>query len=184
LHQRLGTTTIYVTHDQIEALTLATKIVVLKDGIVQQAGTPDDVYNRPTNTFVAGFMGSPSMNLIPGSVASDSTIRIERSSSDVVVLQSNDSVLQANTAVTVGIRPEDITNPAEGMPNSVQIVTCEIKAVEPTGSDKFVIFELGGEDVLARMRADTVVAVGDTLDVAVDMSKASYFSPETGERLV
>ena len=70
------------------------------------------------------------------------------------------------------------------MSDAVQIINCHIKAVKPTGSDMFVVFELGGEDVLARLRADTVVAVGDTLDVAVDMSKASYFSPETGERLV
>jgi len=144
LHETLNSSIIYVTHDQIEALTLATKIVVLKDGIVQQAGTPDDVYNRPTNIFVAGFMGSPSMNLIPGSIADDGAIQVERSSGDTVVFRSEDSVLQANTAVTVGIRPEDITNPAEGMPDSGQIITCEIKAVERTGSDKFVIFELGG----------------------------------------
>jgi multiple sugar transport system ATP-binding protein len=184
LHETLNSSIIYVTHDQIEALTLATKIVVLKDGIVQQAGTPDDVYNRPTNIFVAGFMGSPSMNLIPATVGEGGEIRIERSSGDAVVLQSKDSVLKGDMAVTVGIRPEDITNPIEVISDSVQVLTCEIKAVEPTGSDKFVVFELGGEDVLARMRADTVVAVGDTLDVAVDMSKASYFSPETGERLV
>ena len=184
LHQSLNSSIIYVTHDQIEALTLATKIVVLKDGIVQQAGTPDDVYNRPENTFVAGFMGSPSMNLIPATVGEGGAIRIERSESDAVVLKSSDSVLQSDAAVIVGIRPEDITNPAEGMPDTIQIISCYIKAVEPTGSDMFVIFELGGGDVLARMRADTVVAAGDMLDVAVDMSKASYFSPETGERLV
>ncbi len=129
-------------------------------------------------------MGSPSMNLIPGNVGEGGEIRIERSEGDTVVLLSKDSVLRGNTAVTVGIRPEDITNPAEGNSGDVQIISCYIKAVEPTGSDTFVIFELGGEDVLARMRADTVVAVGDMLDVAVDMSKASYFSPETGDRLV
>ena len=184
LHQTLNSSIVYVTHDQIEALTLATKIVVLKDGIVQQGGTPDEVYNRPANTFVAGFMGSPSMNLIPANVSAGGKIRIERSNADAVVLHSSDDVLHAKAPVIIGVRPEDITNPAEGMPDSVQIVSCEIKAIEPTGSDMFVIFELGGKDVLARMRADTVVKTGDTLDVAVDMSKASFFSPETGERLV
>ena len=184
LHKTLNSSIIYVTHDQIEALTLATKIVVLKDGIVQQAGTPDDVYNRPANTFVAGFMGAPSMNLIPANVAEGGGVRVERNDGDAIVLKSSDSVIKSEGSVIVGIRPEDITNPSEGMPDSVQVISCKINAVEPTGSDMFVIFELGGEDVLARMRADTAVEVGDTLDVAIDMSKASFFSPETGERLV
>lgn len=173
-----------MTHDQIEALTLATKIVVLKDGIVQQAGTPSEVYNQPANTFVAGSMGSPSMNLVPASVVDGEGIRIDRSSGEPITLKTKGGVLSANTSVIVGIRPEDITNPVEGMSDDVQVVNCQIKAVEPTGSDLFVIFELGGTDVLARMRADTVVAAGETLDVAIDMSKASYFSQETGERLV
>lgn len=184
LHETLNASIVYVTHDQIEALTMATKIVVLKDGIVQQAGTPSEVYNQPANTFVAGFMGSPSMNLLPAKIVGDGTISVERKLGETVVLQSRQGISGDGTEVVLGLRPEDITNPTDGMPASNDVISCHVKAIEPTGSDLFVIFELGGVDVLARMRADTDIKIGENLDVAIDMSKASYFSTETGERLV
>ncbi len=183
LHQTLNASIIYVTHDQIEALTLATKIVVLKDGLIQQAGTPSEIYNKPANIFVAGFMGSPSMNLFEASVSADGEFIVAREGADDLVLHAENGRAGGAKTVTIGLRPEDMTNVREGDINGVQVVSCPITAIEPTGSDMFVIFDLAGENILARMRADTKVSVGDSLDIGFDMSKASYFSVETGERL-
>ena len=187
LHEALGSSIVYVTHDQIEALTLATKIVVLKDGIVQQTGTPAEIYDSPENLFVAEFMGAPSMNLIPATIAADGTCTITRSDGAPLTLETSGAGLGPrpgkDTSIIFGIRPEDMTNATAGNPANSQIVRCEIKAIEPTGSDLFIVFELGGVDVMARMRANTKVSVGDVQDVAFDMTRASYFSTEHGERL-
>lgn len=182
LHQTLNSSIIYVTHDQIEALTLATKIVVLKDGIVQQTGSPAEIYNEPANVFVAGFMGSPSMNLIPTQVNEDGGYTIARDGADDLVLRAKNGVA-SNEPMYLGIRPEDITNVSVNMNDDLQIVNCKVKGIEPTGSDLFVIFELAGKDVLGRLRADTQVKIGESIDIAFDMSKASYFSVASGKRL-
>ena len=182
LHQTLNSSIVYVTHDQIEALTLATKIVVMNDGVVQQTGTPAEIYNKPANLFGAGFMGSPSMNLIPASVTQDGKCRIGRSD-DALELPMNLERGDQDGAIVLGIRPEDMTNVTDSMPASTEVISCNVKAVEATGSDLFVIFELGGQEVLARMRADTNVAAGDSIEIAFDMPKASYFAESTGLRL-
>ena len=183
LHQTLNASIVYVTHDQIEALTLATKIVVLKDGLIQQAGTPAEIYGKPANIFVAGFMGSPSMNLFEATVSGEGEYSVTRAGADDLVLRAKDGKSNGEKTVTIGLRPEDMTNVRAGETNGVQVVPCQITAIEPTGSDMFVIFDLAGEGVLARMRADTNVSVGDSLDIGFDMSKASYFASKTGERL-
>lgn len=186
VHQTLGSSIVYVTHDQIEALTMATKIVVLNDGIIQQVGTPAEIYNQPTNLFVADFMGSPAMNLIPATLtARDSgiSVRIERANGEPIELHDNRRLpsLRAGDEMEVifGLRPEDITEATQ----NAQTSKCLIKAVEPTGSDLYAVTTLGGKDVIARMRADAGTQANEVAELAFDTSKASYFSPVSGHRL-
>lgn len=183
LHQTIGASIVYVTHDQIEALTLATKIVVLKDGIVQQTGTPWEIYNTPDNLFVAGFMGSPSMNLIPGLLKSDGTCQIEIAGGKQVFLPVSSGFSGSDVPVIMGLRPEDMTNALFASSADAVNVTCLVSAIEPSGSDLFVVTELGGKEAMARMRADTKVSVGDKIEIGFDMSKVSFFSPDSGKRI-
>ena len=185
LHQDLGASMVYVTHDQIEAMTLATKIVVMKGGIIQQIGSPSEIYNRPANTFVADFMGSPAMNLIPARTAANGNgTRIEilrRDGSPVVLTDSRHTNLPAD--VIVGLRPEDIAEASHRSGEGVQTADCLIDVVEPAGADTFVVAHLGGKEVTARFHAETAAEAGKPMEFAFDLGKVSYFSPETGERL-
>lgn len=185
LHQSLGATMVYVTHDQIEAMTLATKIVVLKGGIVQQIGTPAEIYNRPANLFVADFMGSPAMNLIPAKVTQNGNgakIEITRSNDAPIILHDKKaSGLPQN--VILGLRPEDIAEAGFRAGEGVQEASCQVDMVEPAGADTYVVSELGGKQVTARLHAETSAAPGEKLTFAIDLNKVSYFAPDTGERL-
>ena len=185
LHHDLGATMVYVTHDQIEAMTLATKIVVLKDGVVQQIGSPAEIYRRPANLFVADFMGSPAMNLIPARTApegSGTRIRIERAGkAPVVLIDTRNGDLPED--VILGLRPEDIAEEGFRAGDDVQEVECLIDMVEPAGADTFVVCSLGGQQVTARLHSETTARPGSTLDLAFDLGKVSYFAPDTGERL-
>ena len=185
LHHNLGATMIYVTHDQIEAMTLASLIVVLKDGEVQQIGTPSQIYNHPANVFVADFMGSPAMNLIPARAARNGAgMRIEIDRPDgapVVMVDARGPDLPGE--VIVGLRPEDIAEAGFRAGEEVQEAECLIDLVEPAGADTYVVATLGGRQVTARLHAETTARPGATLRLAFDLSKVSYFSPESGERL-
>jgi multiple sugar transport system ATP-binding protein len=148
LHQSTGTTIVYVTHDQIEAMTLATKIAVLRDGLLQQVGTPNEVYNRPSNLFVAEFMGSPSMNLLTSRVGSRDgvpVLELTRENETPIHLRVPTSVtatvLEPGREVIVGIRPEAITDPDGADRNSPMVETVEarVDVVEPAGSDTYVV---------------------------------------------
>jgi len=185
LHNNLNASIVYVTHDQIEAMTLATQIVVMKDGIVQQIGSPSEIYNTPANMFVADFMGSPSMNLIPAQIEpSDSgmQVHLERGSGERLTLRDTGTLQELGSAreVLIGLRPENITNPNG---DAAQIAHCHVDVVEPAGSDTFISTKLGGKSITARMRADTKVTAGEGIDLAFDLSKASYFDPASGARL-
>ncbi|WP_037313762.1 ABC transporter ATP-binding protein [Ruegeria halocynthiae] len=185
LHQTLDASIVYVTHDQIEAMTLATKIVVLKGGIVQQIGSPAEIYNNPANLFVADFMGSPAMNLIPAQASnsgSGTQISIARETGETLVL--NDARgLSLPQDVILGLRPEDIAEAGFRAGAGVQEAACMIDMVEPAGADTYVVSELGGKQVTARLHAETSAQAGQMLNLAFDMSKVSYFAKETGERL-
>lgn len=185
LHQNLGATMVYVTHDQIEAMTLATKIVVMKGGVVQQIGTPAEIYNQPANLFVADFMGSPAMNLIPARTrnADGATqIEIARSEGAPILLEAPvGRDLPAD--VILGLRPEDIAEAGFRSGGAVQAAPCRIDLVEPAGADTYVVSELGGKQVTARLHAETSAQPGAMLDLAFDLSKVSFFAPESGERL-
>ncbi|KAF1048382.1 ABC transporter ATP-binding protein [Xylophilus sp.] len=177
LHQRLGTTTVYVTHDQVEAMTLADRIVVLKDGRVEQAGTPLDLYDRPANAFVAGFIGSPAMNFVPGRLSLDGA---------PVVLTEDGLRLPLvappragdGTRVLYGVRPEHFTldDGADGLPAQVAVV-------EPTGSETQVALRLGGQDILAAFRERLAPRPGDVLRLRPVAAHAHVFDAASGARL-
>ncbi|WP_298901549.1 TOBE domain-containing protein, partial [uncultured Devosia sp.] len=167
LHQRLKTTTIYVTHDQVEAMTMADKIVVMRDGIIEQMGTPLDLYDRPLNTFVAGFIGSPSMNFINGAAA-DGGFK----TTDGIQLPAVN--VPANAAV-YGIRPEHLHLD----PNGIEI---EVVVLEPTGSETQVIGRLGTQSINGIFRERITAQPGSKIKVAPDLSVVHLFDKD-GKRV-
>jgi len=190
LHDNLKTTIVYVTHDQIEALTLSTRIAVMYQGHVQQLGTPKEIYDKPANVYVATFMGSPAMNVIPARVAMKDGVphaRVSNSAGAEQFLKFSQDNLAAwdGKEILLGIRPEAITDPDGADRNSHNIASIRntIGITEPAGADTFVRMELGGKDIVARMRADVNVGTGDTFEFAVNMEKAVAFDPATEERI-
>ncbi len=192
LHATTGTTVVYVTHDQIEAMTLATKIAVLKDGEVQQVGTPAEIYNKPDNLFVADFMGSPAMNLIKTRVVEENgrrVLKLARNGSLDVTLAPPITISQAplptGRDLILGIRPEAITDKdgADRNSRAIEFIDSFVDVVEPAGSDTFVVTQLGGKTITARMRSDAIITAGQTVPFAFNLDKAVMFDPETGRRL-
>ena len=193
LHQQTGTTIVYVTHDQIEAMTLATKIAVLKDGELQQVGTPYEIYNSPANLFVADFMGSPAMNLLDGRVTGADAARrivIERHDDTPPIIlpipaSAEATKLYDGAKVIFGIRPEAV-NDKESVDRdakSVATFDAKVEIVEPAGSDTYVVTQAAGKELTARMRADTHVRVGENHTFAFNLDKAVLFDPQTTRRI-
>ncbi|HLW91113.1 MAG TPA: ABC transporter ATP-binding protein [Roseiarcus sp.] len=192
LHHQTGTTIVYVTHDQIEAMTLATRIAVLKDGELQQVGSPYEVYNSPANLFVADFMGSPAMNLIEAKVSRSNGVAslvLERSDAERIVLPAPKSAdatkLRDGGMVILGIRPEAVSDPESADRNSKNIATfaSQVDLVEPAGSDTFVVTTIAGKEVTARMRADADVRPGQSVAFAFNLDKAVLFDPASTQRI-
>ncbi len=179
LHDRLHASIVYVTHDQIEAMTLGTRIVVLNRGVIQQIGTPAEIYARPANMFVADFMGSPPMNLIPATVGEAGRNLVI--GGQVLKLAASPQGLAAHAGKTVmaGIRPEMFSTTSD----IDHTLTVEAGLVEHAGSDTFVGFDLGGKTVTARLGGKAQVATGDTITLGVDTGSMSYFDPETELRI-
>ena len=193
LHQRMKTTIVYVTHDQIEAMTLATRIAVLRDGVLQQFGAPDEIYNNPSNMFVADFMGSPSMNLLTARVEKTGdalSVTLAKGDGDVLTLPvlAEKAALGAHAGreVVFGIRPEALTDPdgADRNARSVFEGDCLIEVVEPAGSDTFAVTKLGGKEVVARLRADARIQAGQISRLAFNLDKVVFFDPATQTRIV
>jgi multiple sugar transport system ATP-binding protein len=168
LHETTQASIVYVTHDQIEAMTLATKIVVLKDGQVMQVGTPEDIYERPANTFVADFMGSPPMNLIPCTAG----VGVTLPSGQVVSIAA-----PVQGAVTLGLRPEHLAMKADGL------IEAEVRLVENAGSEAFVTLALGETKIVVRHPGRAHCKPGDQVRLAADPAHFVWFDPETGLRL-
>ena len=192
LHQSMKTTIVYVTHDQIEAMTLATKIAVLRDGLLQQFGTPHEIYNNPANLFVADFMGSPAMNLIPAKIEANGAgcaVVLARDGNPPLHLKAgaNDAALRAHAGqeVIFGLRPEAITDEsgADRISAGVVKADCHIEVVEPAGADTYVVTRLGGREVIGRMRSDMQVAPHTTVPFAFNMDKAVFFDPKSERRI-
>ncbi|MGY5809100.1 ABC transporter ATP-binding protein [Rhizobium sp. LEGMi198b] len=185
LHQRMGRTTVYVTHDQIEAMTLATRIAILDKGVIQQFGTPNEVYNKPANLFVATFIGNPNINLLP---AVSRGGRIALQGSDVILNAPDEfaaSVRADGKKVTVGIRPEHISLVSGNAPaaSAHEIdLDADITLIEPTGSDDVVIFQHGGIEQSALLRAGTITRPGPAR-LRIDTSRLNLFDKESGSRL-
>ncbi|MEQ5870881.1 sn-glycerol-3-phosphate ABC transporter ATP-binding protein UgpC [Sagittula sp. NFXS13] len=189
LHQKLGTTIVYVTHDQIEALTLSTRIAVMFGGNVQQLGTPQEIYDNPANMFVAGFMGSPAMNLLPArlervSGAMCAVLKVGDGSTITVPFPRAEDLTEG-TDIVLGIRPEAMTDPegADRDSNALTETELPIDVVEPAGSDTYVTVALGGKDAIGRFRAHNPAKAGQPARFTFDMAKAVAFDPKTETRL-
>jgi multiple sugar transport system ATP-binding protein len=185
LHRRLGATIVYVTHDQVEAMTLATRIAVMNGGAIEQIGAPQEIYDRPASAFVAGFTGAPPMNLLTGQVvgiAGGFGFRPDGTDDDIALAGLGLYSLRAGQRVLFGIRPEDIGPSAANGANRSCVITLAKLLVEPTGADSHVIFRLGHAKITARFKPGDV-PIGECLPVAFDLSRASLFDAETGGRL-
>ena len=181
-----------LTHDQIEAMTLSTRIAVMNDGHVQQLGTPQEVYDNPANLFVAGFMGSPSMNLMRARIRAESEslfaeIRDSANAPQLLEFSRSSDKLRkhAGKDVILGLRPEAITDPdgADRKSSAIRPFRNIVTVIEPAGSDTFVAFAVSGRNCIARMRADIDLRPDEPFDFAVNMEKALVFDPASGERL-
>ncbi|HZG86953.1 sn-glycerol-3-phosphate ABC transporter ATP-binding protein UgpC [Paenibacillus sp.] len=186
LHKRLETTVVYVTHDQTEAMTMGSRIVVMKDGFIQQAATPEEVYNYPVNMFVAGFIGSPAMNFISGRTSEEGgQVRFKANGVDIVFPEGRAKVLRekgyVGKEVVFGIRPEDIHQEPiflEASPNS--IVNANVEVAENLGHEMFLYLAgIGTESIIARVDGRAGVKEGANLRLAFDMNKAHVFDKET-----
>src|SRR3954465_15223344 len=175
LHQRLKTTTVYVTHDQIEAMTMADKIVVMHDGIVEQIGTPLELYDRPDNQFVAGFIGSPAMNFLKGTVKSNGSASFEGPNGVKLPLGAVPANSEGRPAV-YGIRPEHFGIADDG-------AEAEGQVVEPTGSELQIAAKLGGDDIIAVFRERHDFKPGDKIRLKPDPRLAHLFDEPSGKRL-
>ncbi|MCD6681740.1 MAG: sn-glycerol-3-phosphate ABC transporter ATP-binding protein UgpC [Burkholderiaceae bacterium] len=174
LHQRLKTTSIYVTHDQIEAMTMADRIVVMHDGVVEQAGTPLEIYDRPANVFVATFIGSPSMNLLAGRIGADRGT-VELAGGARMALAQPASA-RPGTEIRVGVRPEHLALNGEGL-------ACEIAVVEPTGADMQVIARCAAGELVASFRERHPFRPGDRINLAASPHALHVFDAASGARL-
>jgi len=175
LHQRLKTTTVYVTHDQIEAMTMADRIVVMHDGLIEQIGAPLELYDRPQNLFVAGFIGSPAMNFLRGTIRANGRLLFEAGDGLRLPLAAVPSGSDGRKAV-YGVRPEDFVVAEDGSLAQVQVI-------EPTGSELQVVAKLGGADIIAVFRERHNFRPGDTIRLKPDPRLVHLFDESTGQRL-
>ncbi|MBY3614165.1 ABC transporter ATP-binding protein [Rhizobium bangladeshense] len=175
LHQRLKTTTVYVTHDQIEAMTMADKIVVMRDGIVEQIGTPLELYDRPANLFVGGFIGSPAMNMIHGRLDPEDPSQFVAANGTRLPV-SNPPASAIGRDLVYGLRPEYISLDPNGLP-------AEIVVIEPTGYETHLTVRLGGSDVSCVFRERVDARPGEAIRVAIDAKHVHLFDAEGGRRL-
>ncbi|WP_227379328.1 ABC transporter ATP-binding protein [Haladaptatus halobius] len=193
IHQRVGKTTIYVTHDQAEAMTLGDRVAVLNNGELQQIGKPQKLYDRPTNRFVAGFIGEPPMNFMDiDLVSSSDAYHIQRETVELGLPDDVNSELDGYTSelddVTFGVRPEDLHDASEVQTVPVteeNTFEANVKVVEPMGSDKFLTVEPFEDEseISARVSPDSGASVGDIVTLAVDMDKVHIFDERTGDNV-
>jgi multiple sugar transport system ATP-binding protein len=210
LHERLGTTTVYVTHDQVEAMTLGQRVAVLRDGILQQVATPQDLYRRPANLFVAAFIGSPPMNLVEARVVDGA---LEFAGYHIPLSEHHDLSAYAGKPVILGIRPSDLEDAAVWTGGSLPTIEVEAEIIEELGSEVNVIFPIDAPPVLtedtiaaasdegdddtipliadtldkvrfcARVDARSKVAVGDRITLTIDPERFHFFDPATGHAI-
>ncbi len=179
LHNRLGVTTIYVTHDQTEAMTMASRIVVMKNGVIQQIGAPKEVYDYPVNIFVGGFIGSPAMNFIDAYLDNG---KVKVGNSVITIPEGKMKKLAAYNGknIVIGIRPEDLHDEPlflQSSPDSV--ITAKTEVVELLGSESILFTEVNGNQVIAKLDSRFDYKVGEMIDLALDLNKLHFFDKET-----
>ncbi|MGF9693062.1 sn-glycerol-3-phosphate ABC transporter ATP-binding protein UgpC [Rhizobium sp. 0TCS1.26] len=177
LHQKVGTTSIYVTHDQIEAMTLADRIVVLNAGRIEQVGTPMQLYRTPANLFVAGFIGSPAMNLIEGTIDGDNDLPVVRLAEGAAITISPERKVKRGQSVKIGLRPEHMTTAAgDG-------ISGETLLVEPTGAQTHVLFRFAGQQITAVVDGDHPARHGTPFHAGIDRNLVYVFDRDSGVAL-
>lgn len=180
LHRRLGATIIYVTHDQTEAMTMGTRIVVMRDGLVQQVDTPDGIYNNPANQFVATFVGTPAMNLLKGDVqnqGNQSIFHVGSQSFELPMRVHNALNRLESNNLTLGLRPEDIF--LHNYQETTAVLKAMIQVIEPMGHENIVYLNLEGQSIIARTDNSWDARVGDTVTMALNLPRLHAFDPST-----
>ena len=188
LHQRLGTTIIYVTHDQTEAMTLGDRIVVMKDGVIQQVDTPQNLYEKPGNLFVAGFMGSPQMNFLDATVEVSgdvASLKVAGKSIPLPAAKSRKLIDggYAGKKVTFGIRPEDVYDAPEVVQNAKCVFDSTVRVYELLGAEVYLYFDLEEFPITARVDSRTSARPGDTIKFCFDVEKIHVFDKETEQTI-
>jgi multiple sugar transport system ATP-binding protein len=187
IHQRLGVTMIYVTHDQVEAMTMGQRIVVMKDGVIQQVDSPLRLYDQPVNRFVAGFIGTPPMNLIEGTVRGEGVaMRFEGPGClqlPIPVEARAGLAAFRDRPVALGLRPEDVGSPsAESIPDAPRL-RAGVDVIEQMGAESYVYLRVGDIKLICRMDAHRPLKIGETITPAVCMARVRFFDPGSGERI-
>jgi len=187
LHQKLRATIVYVTHDQVEAMTLADRVVILNKGRIEQVGTPMEVYAEPANLFVAGFIGSPAMNMIPAEITSDAAGRpcVLAAGVSLPLHPAHSFVCAPGAKVVFGIRPEDISLLPKGTEHAAApaVLEAAVATVEPLGAEFLLSFALGTQEIMAKIAGRALPQVGEPLRFAVNMAHAHVFDAATGRSL-
>jgi multiple sugar transport system ATP-binding protein len=179
IHQRVATTMIYVTHDQIEAMTMGHRIVVMKDGVVQQVAPPQEVYDRPANQFVAGFIGSPTMSFLPCRLEAEGDALFARGPSFSLRIPDARKAAVGNAKggdVLLGVRPEDVALHANG----AGAIPAIVDVVEPLGSEQVLYFTAAGAQLTARAPAHAIIATGDSIPLGINADRMHLFDTATG----
>jgi len=186
LHKRLETTTIYVTHDQIEAMTMATRIVVMKDGRIQQIGAPKEIYDNPNNMFVGGFIGTPAMNFLNGEVKSDGYfysehLKLKIPEPKIKVLKEKGFL---DKQIVLGVRPEDLHDELVALETYKDSkAKMLVDVAELLGAETNIHITIGSTNIIAKVNARSDIHIGDTLELAFNMNKCHFFDPETELRI-
>jgi multiple sugar transport system ATP-binding protein len=184
LHERLQATMIYVTHDQIEAMTMGERIVVMKDGVIQQIDTPLNLYNSPKNEFVAGFIGNPAMNLMHGNFINNGELLFDDGGCSFELSQDLKKYFKSfkGQKITFGIRPEDIHILEKTLDiKNVCHVSLKVELVEPIGNESFIHITTGNNNLIARAHPQTQLEIGQMVDMVFDLSKVHFFNAESGD---
>ena len=183
IQQRLGTTTIYVTHDQVEAMTMGDRIAVMRDGILQQVGSPPELYTRPVNKFVAAFIGSPAMNFAMAR-AEDGVLKLGRATLDLTGRHAKVAAERRGRDLEIGFRPEDLELAANGAGTGAVRFPAKIEVVEYLGNQELLHADAEGTEIVALVPSDRQVKVGENVEFSIPTDKLHLFDPETEESLV
>jgi multiple sugar transport system ATP-binding protein len=185
LHAKVQSTVIYVTHDQVEAMTLADRIVIMRDGYIEQVGTPDDVFSHPATRFVAGFIGSPPMNILDATI--DNGQIVFAGGDRLPIPDRYKSAVAAGQKIAFGLRPDDLYPTGHGLPsgqpNAVYQKDMKVSVTEPLGNETLVFVEFAGRDWVSRMLNPRALGAGEMISISFDLAKAHLFVGDSGQAI-